>query len=920
MKINSIQINHMEKPIGFNLSNLRIEFGLTDVNSRDIDKQLQIISEKDGKLIFDSGKQKYINNYFQPKIDLKPRTRYLVNITVTDHKNTETKKTYFETGKMDEKWSAKWISNPNHDIQNTLFRKNFTLKDDILSARLYISALGLYECYLNNQKVGDEFLTPGFTAYDKFIQTQTYDVSNMFKKGENELIISTADGWYKGNFGYDGGKDNIYGNTQMAIAELYITFKNGETQLIKTDNSWETTSGQVTKSAIYYGEDWDSTKKIDNWQKVEVLPKDTLTLKDRLSLPIIDHENLKPIKLINDNIIDFGQNHAGWIEFFNREPRGTKITFLFGEVLQNNDLFRKNLRHARAAFTYISDGKEGWVRPHFTYFGFRYVKILGNTNQINLNDYQSPVLFSNIKTTGEIKTDNKLVNKLFKNILWSQKSNFFDVPTDCPQRDERLGWTGDASIFSKTATLNMDVYEFFKKFAYDMKLEQDSNHGMMTMYAPAIGDNAGGSAVWGDAATFIPWNTYQTYGDPAILYQNYTAMKNWVNWVSSKTTTKNLWTGCFQFGDWIALDGEVPGMPFGKTDVDYIASIYYYASTKIVMETAKLLGLKDDEKFYSQQSQDILNAIRKEYFTSTGRLAIDTQTAYALALQYNIIPENQRKKIVQALVDRLHKDNDHLKTGFVGTPFILRALSENGRHDLAMKIFFNEDYPSWLYAVKMGATTVWERWNSILEDGTMNPQGMNSLNHYSIGAIMTWAYLYLLGLRHHKAGYQEIDFKPMFNYRIKNLDGHLDTSYGRFNVKYQLECDEKHTIKIELQIPFGTKVNVILPKTDVFTINRKEYPNGTQLLSGTYQLRYIPKEDYLKHLSLDTPVIEIMNNKKLVQEINKVSNALKPFEQDPKGLERPYAKMGLEKINAMIPPITIGSEDLQKIEQILKKY
>lgn len=917
MKVTNIQINHMTEPIGFNLSDLRVEFSIEGSQEKNLKKQL-IITDN-GKNVYDSGERSYDNNYFEVPVDLKPRTHYDIEIRIIGNDNVVAK-SFFETGKMNESWTAKWIANKDKDIQNTLFKKEFPTSKDIKSARLYVTGLGLYEAYLNNKKVGNEFLAPGSTAYDKWVQVQTYDVTSMLQN-KNKLVISTGDGWYKGNMGFDGGQSNIYGDQQMAIAELHVQYADGSNEVVNTDDSWKTTSGRITKSSIYYGEDYDATITIDDWKDVVVLDKDTSVLQDRLSLPVTIHEILNPVELIHtpkgENVLDFGQNHAGLIEFYNREPKGTKVTLQAGEILQEGNFYRGNLREARAAFTYVSDGKEGWVRPHFTYYGFRYLKVTGNTQPIAVEDFRAPVLYSDMKETGNVETDNKLINRLLKNIQWGQKSNFIDVPTDCPQRDERLGWTGDADIFSNTAALNMNVFEFFKKYAKDMAVEQADHDGMLTMYAPKMGVDDGGAAIWGDAATFIPWNMYEGYGDTAILRQNYTAMKSWVDWITKQTKVPNLWVGTFQFGDWLALDGEVPGLPTGKTDEDYIASVYYYASTRIVAQTAKLLGKNQDAKKYSNKAEAILNAIRDEYITKNGRLSIDTQTAYALALYFNVVPDGKQARVAQDLASRLHKDNDHLKTGFVGTPFVNQVLSENGYHKLATKIFMQEDFPSWLYAVKLGATTVWERWNSVLEDGSMNPEGMNSLNHYSIGAIMEWVYRYVLGIRKHTPGYQKIEFAPEFDYRLKHIKGHYQSSYGNFKAEYQIEADEKHTIKVKLTVPYGVTVKVNLPRTDKFNLNGKEVNNGIELTAGTYSIDYIPSHDYIERYTEVTPVKVIMEDKELVEKIDEVSDALKMFESDPNGLQGPMGGMSLAKINEINPSINIPKEEFEKIYTIL---
>ncbi|KRN27572.1 alpha-l-rhamnosidase [Lactobacillus selangorensis] len=925
MKIKQITTNHMFEPLGFQLSGLRIEFQVDAESDTSISKQLKIWREKDADPVYVTKMIPFDNNYFEVPLQLQPRTRYTVEVTIRDDQQTATKQTFFETGKMNEPYSAEWIGNSDKEIQNTLFKKHFATKTPIKKARLYITGLGLYEAFLDQHKVGAEYLTPGVTDYKKWVQVQTYDVTDLLNDpAEHELVISTGDGWYKGRYGFDGGQKDIYGDQQQVIAELHIEDADGHEQVLNTDSSWLTTSGKITKSAIYYGEDYDATKMVANWKPVVLTDQSTAILRDRMSMPIKINQKLPAQELIttpkNEQVLDFGQNQAGWLEFYNREPKGTQITFQMGEILQKGNFYRDNLREARAAFVYISDGKEGWVHPHFTYYGYRYVKVTGNTLPINIADYKADVIYSSLEATGKLTTNNSMVNRLLENIVWGQKSNFIDVPTDCPQRDERLGWTGDANIFSNTAALNMNVYEFFKKYARDMSVEQKQHDGMLTMYAPAMGTTDGGAAVWGDAATTIPWNMYQAYGDPAILAQNYTSMKAWVDWISKQTKTKNLWTGTFQFGDWIALDGENPALPTGKTDEDFIASVYYYYSSQLVANAAKVLGNEADYSTYTHQAESIKQHIQHEYITATGRLAIDTQTAYALTLYFKLVPAQQLQRVAADLAARLHKDNDHLKTGFVGTPFICQALSQYGYHKLAVKIFLQEDYPSWLYAVKMGATTVWERWNSVEEDGSMNPDGMNSLNHYSIGAIMEWVYKYLWGLQSHSAGYQKISMAPYFDARLSTVKGTYETPYGNLTMDYQIESDAKHTIKINLTVPFGVTVDLSLPRVNVSTLTVNGTPADKEVLTltaGTYAIAYQPTHDYIERYNADTHIVDIMANKDLVAAIDAIDPVLDFFKDNPDNLNGGLGKLSLTKINTILPMINITPEHLQQINQLL---
>ncbi|WEV40861.1 alpha-L-rhamnosidase [Lactobacillus sp. ESL0681] len=923
MKITNILINQMVEPIGFDLGDsIRIEFSVqTKADFADVQKRLTITGSE---LDFDSNWREYDNNVFDEHVPLLPRTRYTVRVQLRNQKQQTEQTSFFETGKMTEPYTAEWIGNPNQDLQNTLLRKEFALPQKVKTARLYITGLGLYEAYLNKRKIGTEFLSPGVTAYDKLVQVQTYDVSQMFTdQQQQELVISLADGWYKGNFGFEGGQENIYGNRQIALAELHLEFIDSSQMVIKTDNTWQTTSGKVTKSAIYYGEDYDDTIKVTNWQPAELVNHPTNILRDRLSLPIKIKEQLPVQQIIQtpngETVLDFGQNHAGWPEFYNQEKLGNTIKLEMGELLQDGNFYRDNLREARAAFEYTSDGQNKWIRPHFTYYGYRYIRVSGFKQQINAANFHSCVLYSDLKTIGKIETENSKVNRLLQNVLWGQKSNFVDVPTDCPQRDERLGWSGDADIFSETALLNMNSYPFFKKYANDMLIEQKQHHGMLTMYAPAMGNEEGGAAIWGDAATIIPWNAYQATGDPAILRQNFQGMQAWVDWISQNTTTPNLWTGRFQFGDWLALDGENPALPTGKTDEDFIASTYYYYSSTIVAKTATVLGKDKDAQKYTKQANAIKQAIKNEYITNNGRLALDTQTGYALALYFDLVPPSQKERVVSDLVSRLAKDQNHLKTGFVGTPLICQVLSDNGHHELAMQLFLNEDFPSWLYAVNLGATTIWERWDSILADGTINPEGMNSLNHYSVGAIMSWVYQHILGLKHLDSGYQEVLFAPQFDYRLKQVNGHYESSYGDLKLAYQLETDEQHTIKLAITVPFGQVVHVSLPRssgTKIF-VNGQFADQPLTLTNGKFSISYQPNKSYIEYYQLETPVKIIMADQFLVKQLQKV-NPVFDFLSADDNLQN-FGALSLTKLNETLPFVNISNSELNQIEKILRK-
>ena len=914
----------MTEPLGFLLEHLRIEFTLEANHFEEIEKQL-ILSVAD-QPVYQTEFLPYDNNFFEVDLDLLPRTRYDIKITIrTADQECISSSSFFETGKLSEPFQAQWIGNKDKEIQNTLFKKDITINKEVARARLYMTALGVYETLIDQEKIGNEFLAPGVNAYDQWTQLQTYDVTKALSLGQHELMISTADGWYKGPYGFIQGVKDIYGDQHRALAEYHIDYVDGTHEVITTDESWLTTTGKVTHSSIYYGEDRDDTLSIVNWKPVIILKESYDILSDRLSLPLIVKETLEVQEVLytpaGETVLDFGQNHAGLFRFYNRTPKGTKIYLQVGEILQKGNLYRENLRSARAAFEYISDGEEKWVQPSFTYYGYRYMKVEG-LDQLNPEDFKADVIYSDMRSTGEIETNNPQVNRLFQNIIWGQKSNFFDSPTDCPQRDERLGWTGDANVFSNTALYNMDVYAFYRKFLKDVSIEQQLNDGRAPMYAPSFGNKDGGGAIWGDATTFIPWNAYQVTGDDSLLKEHYPSMKDWVDWITRNTGTENLWTHCSQFGDWLALDGENPAMPTGKTDEYFIASIYYHYSAHIVAETARLLGKTEEAKNYENLSQAIKHAIQAEYISANGRLTIDTQTAYALTLAFELLPENQLERVARDLVTRLGKDDDHLKTGFVGTPYINQMLSLHGYHKLATTIFLHEDYPSWLYAVNLGATTVWERWNSVLQDGSMNPEGMNSLNHYSIGAVMEWAYKFVLGIRNSNQGFKEFDLAPEFDYRLNSVAGYYQSSYGKIAVSYRIETDEKHTITLTVDVPFGSTAHVTLPRSKgvLVSINDSSSHGGQfDLTAGHYEISYIPTQDYIERYAASTPVSTIMADEELVAQIDAIHPVLDYFRKDPGAVQGGLGKLSLAKLDEILPFITIPKEDLKKIESLLEQ-
>lgn len=920
MKIAEIEINHMINPIGFSMENhLHIVGFLDEPLNQKATRKLVIKNGK--KVVFTTDWQIAENLIFDFSLKLQPRTYYTVDLRVKVDKEVVQKTASFETGLMDEQLHAKWIGSNQSGIHSIILKKKFTTKKP-QKIRLYISGLGLYEAYIDGVKVGDEFLTPGFTSYNRILQLQTYDLTEAIKEGQHTLSIMLGDGWYRSKLGLQvhGGRPNNYGEKLMAAASLRIT-EDDEEQVISTDESWEIVTSPISHSGIYYGEDLDDNRQLESLGSAEVMDSPTDHLSDRLSLPIKAREHFHPLKIMKTRkgsvVLDFGQNLAGWVTFKNMIPKGKRISIEYGETLQNGEFYRENLRSARAKFTYISDGTNKVVRPHFTYFGFRYIKLNGFPENINSDDFEAVALYSSMHETGYITTNNSLVNKLFNNIKWGQKSNFMDIPTDCPQRDERLGWTGDAAIFAKTASYNMDTYEFFKKFSEDIAIEQKLQNGRVPLYVPRVDTDDGGKAVWSDAATLIPWISYQRSMDLAILKQNINAMMSWVDWIhnrAQKQGNEYLWLNDDQLGDWLALDTEDIMKLKGKTPDDLIASAFYYYSSLIVSKAAKKLGLKQENIYYKQLAQMIKEAFINHFFTKDGLTIADTQTGLAICLVFKLYPKQARQRLVEKLVEKIEKRNNHLDTGFVGTPLLLPALMENNQEKLALRLFLNEDYPSWLYEVKHGATTIWERWNSIDENGHIADNGMNSLNHYSNGAVMSWAYESLLGLK--QDGYDVI-FKPFITTKFLEMSGQIMLPTGLVKVGWKIK-DKRH-VQFQISVPFGSHLQIRIKNFKTLTVNGKSCPDI--LSSGNYQLLLTTETPIVESYDVHTPIQEYQDNRKLTEKLQKLVPFWE-FLQIPGNMEH-FAKYSLFQLSQEMKGIgfkPFTNKDIDQINELFKNF
>ncbi len=855
MKVIDLKCNYQKNPIGISLDKVVFSWKCIGAKGEYSDKTEIIIAEdeKFRNVLHKEGAASLFSGAYSPHIEWIPGKTYYWRIRITDNTGdyVESDVQSFEGGHPEGQFRGDWITPSFSREIHPVMRKSFTLTAEDVSAikraRLYICGLGLYEVYINGARVGNEYLTPYCTDYRYWTEYQTYAVERYLKPGENVIDVLLGNGWYKGRFGYlaHGQMREYFGDKFLLIADLMMR-GDGIDRTICTDETWVCLKSPVAMSGIYDGEIWDSRKvrtlaapSQRDVSKVILSDAPQGKLTPMIGVPVKAHERIKPVKLINtpagELVLDFGQEVTGWAEFTSDAPEEKEIVLEYGEVLQKGNFYRENLRTADAKYTFIGSGKKTRARAHFTFYGFRYVKVSGMTaEEIESAEFEAVSIYSDIAETGSIETSNEKINRLIANTKWSQKDNFVDIPTDCPQRDERCGWTGDAQIFSSAASYHMETAAFFRKYLTDMRYEQKEKDGAVPYVVPdilTIGRQKlsepefdytvdmwgeAGASVWGDAAVIIPWNMYLHYGNKHWLEEQYENMKSWTDFIirmeEDHCGGKRLWDCGFHFGDWLSLDveGDPAGMDNreGGTDKYFVSSIYYMVSSEITSKAAEVLDYIKDREFYHTRSVEVRNAVRDKYVTGPGTLSINTQTAYAIAIWFNLFEEDEMEEAGNNLLKVLEAWNYHLATGFVGTAFLCGALTKTGHVKDAYTLLLNEDYPSWLYEVNLGATTVWERWNSLLPDGSISGTGMNSLNHYAYGAIVEWIYTAVCGIgvdEKNIAG-KSMVISPHTDERLGFAKASVDLPVGMYRSGWKLE---NNTVSYEFQIPFGGKARFV---------------------------------------------------------------------------------------------------------------
>jgi alpha-L-rhamnosidase len=845
LTVKDLTLEHKKNPVGLDVTSPRFSWKIngTGVNILQIAYSLRVAANdkfSSSEIVWQSGRvesgESVLLDYKGPA--LQSGKRYFWQVKIWDNKGRSTKwseTAFWEMGLLSKSdWKAKWIEMPGDTLRyspSPHFRKEFRVEKKISSARIYATSHGFYELHLNGKKVGDQVLTPGWTAYSKRLQYQVYDVTDMIQTGNNAIGALLGDGWYRGTL--PRGWAN-YGKTLGILMQLKILFADGSEMLVITDGSWKASNdGAIRMNDIYNGETYDATRKLTGWDlsgyndkswiNVITANYNNSNLVASEGSPVRKIQEIKPVKIFRTPggklVVDMGQNMVGWLRLKVSGAKGTVVKLRHAEVLDKfGEFYTTNLRSARCELNYTLAGTgEEIYEPRFTFMGFRFVEVTGFPGELTADNLTGVVVHSDMPVTGSFECSNPLLNQLQHNIQWGQKSNFVDVPTDCPQRDERLGWTGDAQAFCRTAAFNLDVSSFFTKWLKDVAADQRAG-GEVPDVIPDVLNPQGSatikpSAGWGDVAVITPWTMYLVYGDKRLLRTQYPSMKAWVDYIKKQAGNDYIWRGGSKYGDWLFYHPPVNNHPEadGYTEHDFIATAYYAYSTSILVAAAKELGNTEDELQYGAIFNKIREVFINEYVTKAGRVGTNSQTSYVLALMFNLLPDNLREKSAGFLVEDIRNRHNHLSTGFLGTIYLCHVLSACGYTDVAYDLLLQETYPSWLYPVKMGATTIWERWDGQKTDSTFQDPGMNSFNHYAYGAIGDWMYRISAGIETRDPGYKHLIIQPHPTEKLSYSRATFESSYGTVASGWEIK-DNK--LIVNVKIPANTTATIMLPVDD----------------------------------------------------------------------------------------------------------
>lgn len=706
-----------------------------------------------------------------------------------------------------------------------LFRRDFSTDAEITAAVLHITALGFVEPYVNGTRVGEEVLAPGWTSYRHRLHYRSHDVTELVRQGDNTVGAYVGDGWARTRLAWNTERrnDNLFAEDAGLFAQLEVTYASGKTETVATDTTWVcSTDGPVTANSIYDGEDYDARKEIagwsapgfdaSSWADVKPVAWDLAGVLPAGDLePVRRTQELPVAEVITTpsgkTVLDFGQNLVGWVRLTVTGDAGTTVTLIHAEVMEHGELGTRPLRTAEQTDRYtLKDGTQTW-EPRFTFHGFRYVQVEGWPGDLDPSALSAVVVHSDMRRIGTFDSSHELLNKLHENTVWGMRGNFVSVPTDCPQRDERLGWTGDINAFGPTAAFLYDVRHVLGNWLADLCAEHEEKD-VVPFVVPDVVNSTDDTALWGDVSVLLPWSLYQAYGEEQVLRDNYASAKRYVDRVEGKLSDNGLWDTGFQYGDWLDPDAPPENAADGKTDKYLMATAYFAHTARTLAAIAEVLGETDDAATYTALADRVRAAFQAAYVQPSGRLVNESATAYALALRFELLPDDQRAAAAAALVELVRAADHTISTGFAGTPLVADALSSTGYLDDAYKLLLQTTCPSFLYPVTMGATTIWERYDAMLPDGTINPGSMTSFNHYALGAVVDWVHRVVGGLAPAQPGYARLRIAPQPGGGLTHASTSLETPHGIATTSWHIDGSR---FSLDVTVPDGVEADVTLP-------------------------------------------------------------------------------------------------------------
>jgi len=748
-------------------------------------------------------------------------------------------------------WSAVPIA-PNEDFDGApLLRTEFGLEDGhgpITRATLHTTAHGAFEAYLNGQPVSDDVLSPGWSSYEWRLRYRSYNVTALLES-TSVLGIALGNGWFRGRLSWSGGSA-YYGNELAPLVQLEIEFSDGYVQTVVTDENWTAGPSAVLFNDLYDGQTIDARRYSDAWLErgfsdktwtgVHAAELDFSTLTPYIGPPVRRQEELRPIKIwtspAGKTLVDFGQNLVGWLRVQVQGPAGTTVTLRHAEVLERGELGTRPLRSAKATDRFILSGSEDIFEPTFTFHGFRYVEVDGWPGALSSDALTAVVVSSELQRVGKFECSDELLNQLHRNVVWGTRGNFLDVPTDCPQRDERLGWTGDIAVFAPTAAYLFNVEDFLRDWLADLTAEQRAANGMVSFVVPDVLKYVEkpsyfpppeSTAIWSDAAVWVPWALWQAYGDLQVLSDQYDSMTAHVRRVESLLSPTGLWDTGFQFGDWLDPTAPPDDPISSKADNGVVATACLYRDVRILTETAELLERSGDAAHFAELAERTRTAFNDQYVNDDGTIHSDAETVYALAIVFGLLDEEATQLSGKRLAELVAESGYHIQTGFAGTPYVLDALTTTGHLDEAYRLLLQRECPSWLYPVTMGATTIWERWDSMLPDGTINPGQMTSFNHYALGAVADWMHRSIGGIAPLEPGYARVLIAPQPGGDIHWARSSVETRHGKISVSWSRDGDGP--VELNAAVPDGVTALVRLPG-----LQEQELGSGQHHLSSAF--------------------------------------------------------------------------------------